>query len=43
LGDRIFLYLWWLVALVFDLVFVWQRYIRWSVAQEQLTEIVKKR
>lgn len=30
LAGAFFLYLWWLVALVFDLVFVWHRYIRRS-------------
>ena len=28
LGGAAFLYLWWLAALIFDLVFVWHRYIR---------------
>jgi len=31
LAGAMFLYLWWLVALIFDLVFVWHRYIRMSV------------
>lgn len=30
LGGAFFLYAWWLVALLFDLVFVWHRYIRFS-------------
>lgn len=30
LAGALFLYLWWLVALLFDLVFVWHRYIRRS-------------
>jgi hypothetical protein len=30
LAGAAFLYLWWLVALVFDLTFVWHRYIRMS-------------
>jgi hypothetical protein len=30
LAGAFFLYVWWLVALVFDLVFVWHRYIRYS-------------
>lgn len=30
LAGALFLYLWWLVALLFDLVFVWHRYIRGS-------------
>lgn len=32
LGGAAFLYLWWLAALIFDLVFVWHRYIRSSRA-----------
>jgi hypothetical protein len=31
LAGAMFLYLWWLVALLFDLTFVWHRYIRMSV------------
>jgi len=31
LAGALFLYLWWLAALVFDLTFVWHRYIRMSV------------
>ncbi len=31
LTTALFFFLWWLVALVFDLVFVWHRYIRYSV------------
>ena len=31
LAGAAFLYLWWLVALIFDLTFVWHRYIRKSV------------
>jgi hypothetical protein len=30
LAAAFFLYVWWLVALVFDLVFAWHRYIRYS-------------
>ena len=33
-----FLYLWWLSTLIFDLAFVWQRYIRRSVANQRLRE-----
>jgi len=33
-----FLYLWWLAALIFDLGFVWQRYIRHSIANQRLRE-----
>jgi hypothetical protein len=33
-----FLYLWWLSALVFDLAFVWQRYVRHSVTNDRLLE-----
>jgi hypothetical protein len=38
LSGAIFLYLWWLAALLFDLAFVWQRYVRNSVANERLKE-----
>jgi hypothetical protein len=30
LAGALFMYVWWLVALVFDLIFVWHRYIRYS-------------
>jgi hypothetical protein len=30
LATAFFLYIWWLVALLFDLTFVWHRYIRFS-------------
>ena len=33
-----FLYLWWLSALIFDLGFVWHRYVRRSVAIDRLAE-----
>jgi hypothetical protein len=33
-----FLYLWWLATLIFDLAFVWQRYVRRSVANQRLRE-----
>lgn len=33
-----FLYLWWLATLIFDLAFVWQRYVRHSVANKRLRE-----
>ena len=36
LSGAAFLYLWWLAALIFDLVFVWQRYVRNSVANDRL-------
>ena len=37
-GGAAFLYLWWLAALIFDLAFVWQRYVRNSVANDRLKE-----
>jgi len=37
LATAFFLYLWWLVALVFDLVFVWHRYIRNSKKNFKVT------
>ena len=36
LSGAAFLYLWWLAALIFDLGFVWQRYIRNSLANDRL-------
>jgi hypothetical protein len=38
LSGAVFLYLWWLAALIFDLAFVWQRYVRNSVANDRLKE-----
>lgn len=40
LGGAVFFYLWWLAALLFDLVFVWHRYIRFS-ALDQVCEAAK--
>ena len=37
-AGAFFLYLWWLATLLFDLAFVWQRYIRRSVAHDRLRE-----
>lgn len=36
MASAAFLYLWWLATLLFDLVFVWHRYIRRSVAHNYL-------
>jgi hypothetical protein len=36
LGAGAFFYLWWLGALLFDLIFVWQRYVRNSALREHL-------
>ena len=38
LASAAFLYLWWLAALLFDLAFVWHRYIRWSVIEDRLRD-----
>jgi hypothetical protein len=38
LAGLAFIYLWWLGILVFDLAFVWHRYIRSSVAMRTLSE-----
>jgi hypothetical protein len=38
LSGAFFLYFWWLAALIFDLAFVWQRYVRHGVANERLKE-----
>jgi hypothetical protein len=39
LGAILFFYLWWLATLIFDLVFVWQRYIRQAAAQARVSEL----
>jgi hypothetical protein len=36
LSGAAFLYLWWLAALIFDFGFIWQRYVRNSLALRQL-------
>ena len=41
LASAAFIYLWWLAILIFDLVFVWHRYIRFSVAQNYLFALRK--
>ena len=38
LGGAAFLYLWWLAALIFDLGFVWQRYIRQALGHKRLMQ-----
>lgn len=42
LASAAFIYLWWLAILLFDLVFVWHRYIRYSVAQDYLFALRKE-
>ncbi|HEV2045526.1 MAG TPA: hypothetical protein VGQ95_02900 [Chthoniobacterales bacterium] len=42
LAGFAFLYLWWLAALVFDLVFTWRRYIRRSTAINYLRNLRTK-
>ncbi len=37
LAGAAYLYLWWLGILLFDLVFIWHRYIRQSVAEDALS------
>ncbi len=39
LGGAAFTYLWWLAALLFDLVFVWHRYIRFATLQSHLRKL----
>jgi len=41
IGGALFFYLWWLAALVFDLVFVWHRFVRFSKACESAAEILE--
>jgi hypothetical protein len=43
LSGALFLYLWWLAALVFDLTFVWHRYIRMAVPLFQAEKELKER
>jgi hypothetical protein len=38
LAGTAFLYLWWLATLLFDLGFVWQRYVRRSVVNDRLLQ-----
>jgi len=40
LATLSFLYLWWLAALLFDLIFVWHLYIRKSRLQDRINEIL---
>jgi hypothetical protein len=42
LAGLAFLYLWWLAILMFDLTFIWHRYIRQSVAIDTLRQWQKK-
>jgi hypothetical protein len=37
-----FFYLWWLTAMLFDLTFVWQRYVRESAASNHLARLATK-
>jgi hypothetical protein len=41
-GIAACLYLWWLAAMLFDLVFVWHRYLRHAVALEFLRKEVQR-
>lgn len=38
LHTALFFYLWWLATLLFDLAFVWQRYVRQSVANDRMAQ-----
>ena len=38
LSGAAFLYFWWLATLIFDLAFVWHRYIRYSITNKRLLE-----
>lgn len=40
-SGLLFLYLWWLAALLFDLTFVWHRYIRHSVGVNRLRQMIE--
>jgi hypothetical protein len=39
IGAIGFFYIWWIATLFFDLVFVWHRYVRYSVALESVAQI----
>lgn len=39
LASMLFFYLWWLGAMLFDLVFVWRRYARHSALRQHLAEM----
>jgi hypothetical protein len=41
LAGLLFLYLWWLAALLFDLTFAWHRYIRHAVGLDRLKEMIE--
>ena len=43
LASLMFLYLWWLAILTFDLSFIWHRYIRNSVALDTLRDWREKK
>ena len=42
LGSLAFFYLWWVATLLFDLVFVWHRFVRHSTATFMINEICRK-
>jgi hypothetical protein len=43
LSGAVFLYLWWLAGILFDLTFTWQRYIRGALWQKHLRQARKDR
>lgn len=43
LSGALFFYLWWLAAILFDLIFTWQRYIRGAVWQKHLAPVCAER
>jgi hypothetical protein len=42
LGGLVFFYLWWLATLLFDLVFVWQRYVRYAAVHANVADLAAK-
>ena len=42
IGAGLFFYLWWLATLLFDLVFVWQRYMRHSAALTHVSTLSRE-
>jgi hypothetical protein len=42
LGGAVFFYLWRVTALLFDLVFVWHRYVRHAAARHSIADVCDK-
>ena len=42
IGGAVFFYLWRITALLFDLVFVWHRYVRHAAALDSIAEVCEE-